>query len=377
MRFRIDGIRLAAFGWRSGDAASHAFRIAGAKTFIVEASEFGLAATKRREASIQGGLTAADSLPDSGLTTEFIKYPWQGREGNLYRVYKQNRFEKTLVSAAGSSHAIRCYAWPLVLDRFDCCVDASDRPYGTGPVHSSRGSATACHLQRDYAELPVSLEVFEIYKSGETEAWAEEITSYIPENTQTHPGVFAFRSGIVRKGSTYEARTNGSGMLELEFLPVVDKSSAPHAVQVGMSWLARTADAWLSNQPRHGAVLKEGRYQHPEAQACIACHITQFSTRAYFTALSNGYSDNNSSSIERIMQRMRNNPRPLYGHPGVNWSRVIHSARTVLKPPAGADEHAPGSHRRRSVNGSGTHTWGARFSVAQRRVRRGKTPVRS
>lgn len=29
------------------------------------------------------------------------------------------------------------------------------------------------------------------------------------------------------------------------------------------------------------------------------------------------------------MQRLRDNPRPLYGHAGVNWSRVIYSARTV------------------------------------------------
>lgn len=96
-----------------------------------------------------------------------------------------------------------------------------------------------------------------------------------------------------------------------------------------MSWLIRAADAWLSNQPRNGAITKDGQIQHPEARACIACHITQFSTRAYLTAVQQGYAPHDTMALSGIIARLRSNSRPLYGHPGVNWARVIYSARTV------------------------------------------------
>jgi hypothetical protein len=184
-------------------------------------------------------------------------------------------------------------------------------------------------LYRDFSALPANLEISEVAAGGSVNAWSDEIRSYSPENTQTYPGGWSFRSGLVRSGKTYEARATRDGELELRFFDPVGDKSHQRAVATGMSWLIRTANAWLSNQPRHGAVEREGQVQHPEARACIACHITQFTTRAYLTAELNGYPAPDSGALERVMARLRDNPRPLYGHPGINWARVIYSARTV------------------------------------------------
>ncbi|MEO8659008.1 MAG: hypothetical protein ABI693_11085 [Bryobacteraceae bacterium] len=184
-------------------------------------------------------------------------------------------------------------------------------------------------LYRNYSSQAANLEIAEVATDGTLNAWPDEVRSYTPENTQTHPGIWSFRSGLIRKGHTYEARATAEGTLDLEFLDVPTKDDAGKAVRAGMSWLIRSGNAWLSNQPRRGGISKEGQLQHPEARACIACHITQFTTRAYLTAEANGYPAEESQALDRMMDRIRDNPRPLYGHPGVNWARVIYSARTV------------------------------------------------
>lgn len=186
-------------------------------------------------------------------------------------------------------------------------------------------------LYRPYHAVPGNLEIVEIRDSQAVE-WRGEVVSFTPERTQTHPGVVSFRAGRVVKGREYEVRVSEPGDLDLSLRPEGAPGGAldaRRAVAAGMSWLVRAADAWLSNQPRLGAIAAEGQIQHAESRACIACHITQFSTRAYMTATSNGYAVAESHALERIMQRLRENPRPLPGHDGVNWSRVIYSARTV------------------------------------------------
>src|SRR5688572_28188891 len=90
-------------------------------------------------------------------------------------------------------------------------------------------------LQREYSRQPANLEVVEIQRDGEGHSWVEEIHSYTPEDTQTHPGVTAFRSGLARKGHQYEARVTGKGRLSIQFFPMISKSSGPEAVKAGMS----------------------------------------------------------------------------------------------------------------------------------------------
>lgn len=142
-------------------------------------------------------------------------------------------------------------------------------------------------VQQNYADVPVDLRIVEAASDETWFEWKDELVSWKPENTQTYPGVSNFRSGLIRKGRVYEARATASGSLDLEFLES-SRTEPASALKAGMSWLVRSADAWLANQPRRGAVGKQGQAQHPEAGACIACHITQFSMRGYFTAALNG-----------------------------------------------------------------------------------------
>ncbi len=174
-------------------------------------------------------------------------------------------------------------------------------------------------VHRAYSELPADVTVTGL----------NELRSYTPENTQTHPGQRAFRAGLVRRGQTYEISTSAPGDLNYELLEPPNGADPERAVAAGMSWLIRAADSWLQNQPRHGAIERAGQRQHPEARACIACHITQFTTRAYLTAMKNGYPVHDAPALAAVTARLRENPRPLYGHAGVNWARVIYSARTV------------------------------------------------
>jgi hypothetical protein len=183
-------------------------------------------------------------------------------------------------------------------------------------------------LYRGYGEVPGNVEVSE--RNGESVTrWKGEIRSYTPENTQTHPGIASFRAGRVEAGHIYEVRASAAGEADWEILAEPNGQDPAAAIQAGMSWLVRSGDSWLSNQPRRGAIAEKGIVAHPEARACIACHITQFTTRAYLTAVTHGYQPPASEAFHGLMARLRDNPRPLYGHPGVNWARVIYSARTV------------------------------------------------
>ena len=103
----------------------------------------------------------------------------------------------------------------------------------------------------------------------------------------------------------------------------------PHdAVRAGMDFLINMGDTWLSNTPRRGAVALRTVMQHSETQLCIACHPSQFTTRAYLKAVQNGYAPTQRAGLEFLTDRIYNNTRPLYGEPGVNWVRIIYTART-------------------------------------------------
>ncbi|MCX6603771.1 MAG: hypothetical protein NTV52_09265 [Acidobacteria bacterium] len=193
-------------------------------------------------------------------------------------------------------------------------------PHHTVQYTAPRDGLLHASLHRAYSQLPANLEI---------QSLSEELRSLVPENTQTHPGRWTFRAGLVRQGVTYSILSSEPGELNLQLLPAPDAQNPHKAITAGASWLIRAADAWLSNQPRHGAIEQPDQAQHPEARACIACHVTQFTTRGYLTAARNGHDGQAPQALANVMQRLRDNPRPLYGHDGVNWARVIYSARTV------------------------------------------------
>ncbi|MBK9708485.1 MAG: HEAT repeat domain-containing protein [Acidobacteria bacterium] len=67
-----------------------------------------------------------------------------------------------------------------------------------------------------------------------------------------------------------------------------------------------------------------------ETMLCIACHATHFTTRAELTAARNGYQVNKRASLDFLVERLSNNPLPLYGHREAYWTRVISASANVM-----------------------------------------------
>ena len=155
---------------------------------------------------------------------------------------------------------------------------------------------------------------------------------YQIEATQNYPGLYKFRTRILKPGGTYYLRVaadHPAYQLRMYDYPLPPYRDPRQAVRTGMDFIVNMGDTWLSNTPRRGAVALRTTMVHAETHLCIACHPTQFSTRAYLTAIANGYPPVQRPSLEFLTDRIYNNARPLYGVPGANWVRVIYSARTV------------------------------------------------
>ena len=189
------------------------------------------------------------------------------------------------------------------------------------------------YLSLDSADRDVPADVDVFRQEGEELApYREGASSYTPEATQNFPGLMKFRTRIVKPGETYYVRVaanHPAWQLRTERFDIPPYRSAQDAIRTGMSYLVRLGDAWHANMPRRGAVALRSTMPHAETQSCIACHPTQFTARAYLTAVKTGYPATERPAIDFLLDRLRNNPRPLYGQPDTDWARVIFSARTV------------------------------------------------
>jgi hypothetical protein len=67
-----------------------------------------------------------------------------------------------------------------------------------------------------------------------------------------------------------------------------------------------------------------------ETRLCIACHPTHFSTRSEMIAIENGYPVRARQSLQFLIERLYNNPRPIYGKTDASWARMIHAPGNVL-----------------------------------------------
>jgi len=155
---------------------------------------------------------------------------------------------------------------------------------------------------------------------------------YQPEATQNFPGLYKFRTRILKPGQTYYLRiaaNHPAFQLRTYEYPVPPYDDPQLAVRAGMDFILNMGDSWHGNTPRRGAVALRSTQPHAETQLCIACHPTQFPLLGYLTAVSNGYPVTQRDALKFLTERLYNNPRPLYGHPQTNWVRVIYSARTV------------------------------------------------
>lgn len=184
-------------------------------------------------------------------------------------------------------------------------------------------------------DVPLDVDIFQPGKDADGKPDAVPFNDgefvYQVEATQNYPGLYKFRTRIFQPGHEYYVRVaaNHPSYQLHTYEYSVPPGKDPHeAVRAGMDFLINMGDTWLSNTPRRGAVALRATMQHSETQLCIACHPAQFSTRGYVKAVQNGYAPTQRSSLEFIEDRLYNNTRPLYGEPGVNWVRVIYTART-------------------------------------------------
>ncbi|HXF25854.1 MAG TPA: hypothetical protein VN610_01205, partial [Bryobacteraceae bacterium] len=185
-------------------------------------------------------------------------------------------------------------------------------------------------------EVPLDVDIFKLGKnaSGHPDVVPYKKGQFIyqVEATQNYPGLYKFRTRILDPGQTYYVRVaadHPSYQLHTYDYPVPPYRSPREAVRAGMDFLVNMGDTWLSNTPRRGAIALRTTMNHGDTQQCIACHPTQFTTRGYLTAISNGYPPTQRTALEFLTDRIYNNQRPLYGEENTDWVRVIYSARTV------------------------------------------------
>ena len=185
-------------------------------------------------------------------------------------------------------------------------------------------------------EVPLDVDLFTLGKNAagqpDVVPYTKGASIYQIEATQNYPGLYKFRTRILDPGQTYYVRVAANHpayRLHTFAYPVPPYSDPRQAVRTGMDFLINMGDSWLSNTPRRGAIALRTTMNHADTQQCIACHPTQFTSRGYLTAVSNGYPPTQRPALEFIADRIYNNQRPLYGEPNTDWVRVIYSARTV------------------------------------------------
>ena len=185
-------------------------------------------------------------------------------------------------------------------------------------------------------DVPLDVDVFQLGKDSngnpDVVPFTEGQFIYQPEATQNYPGLYKFRTRILKPRQTYYVRVAANHpayQLHTYEYPVPPYRDPHQAVRTGMDFLINMGDSWHSNTPRRGAVALRTSMPHSETHLCIACHPTQFTTRGYLTAVENGYPPMQRPALEFLTDRLYNNARPLYGEPETNWVRVIYSARTV------------------------------------------------
>ncbi len=185
-------------------------------------------------------------------------------------------------------------------------------------------------------EVPLDVDIFQAGKDASGKPDVVPFTSgefvYQVEATQNYPGLYKFRTRVLKPGQEYYVRVAANHpayQLHTYEYHVPPNTDPRQAVRAGMDFLINMGDSWLSNTPRRGAVALRTVMQHSETQLCVACHPTQFTTRGYLRAVQNGYAPTQRAGLEFLTDRIYNNPRPLYGEPNTNWVRIIYTARTV------------------------------------------------
>lgn len=189
-------------------------------------------------------------------------------------------------------------------------------------------------LERD--NIPVDVSIFTIEKNEAKpyERGADPVTP--PHEVQSLPGN-KFTTRVLTKGVYYvrvEAR-HPAYQLRTSVYDLPPYKDPKKAVRAGMDYIVSAGDSWHANTPRHGGLVNRVSSNHNETMGCVACHATHFPLRAEMTARANGYTINKRSAVQFMMERFYNSPRPFYGFPEANWTRVISASANVMSRMAG------------------------------------------
>ena len=183
-------------------------------------------------------------------------------------------------------------------------------------------------LDRD---VPVDVAIFTI-QDGKPLEYTRGIERFEPEKSTILHGLYKFLPRVLPPG-TYYLRVMGNHpayQLETELYPLPPYRDPRQAVRVAMDYIVRKGDSWHANVPRRGVVALRTSNPVQETRLCIACHPTHFSTRAEMIAVENGYPVRARPSLQFLIERLSNNPRPLYGDSDASWARMIHAPGNVL-----------------------------------------------
>ena len=183
-------------------------------------------------------------------------------------------------------------------------------------------------LDRD---VPVDVALFTL-RDGEPVEYTRGLERFETEKSTVLHGLYKFIARVIKPG-TYYLRVMGNHpayQLQTETYPVPPYDDPKQAIRTAMDYIVRKGDSWHANVPRNGYVALRTTNPVQETRLCIACHPTHFSTRSEMIAFENGYPVRARTSLQFLIERLSNNPRPLYGKTDASWARMIHAPGNVL-----------------------------------------------
>jgi len=254
------------------------------------------------------------------------------------------------VQIASAGHSTWQTAEPIELGR-TVYASADDRPYVPKPgpaeevfaqmmagVHWYRldyngPGETLVHFNVDILDrdVPADLAIFRL-DQGKPVEYTRGRERFEPEKSTNFHGMFKFAPRVLSAG-TYLVRVianHPAYQLQTESYPVPPYQDPRQAVRTAMDYIVRKGDSWHANTPRKGSVVLRTSNPLQETRLCIACHPTHFSTRSELIAVENGYPVRARSSLQFLIERLYNNPRPIYGRTDASWARMIHAPGNVL-----------------------------------------------
>ena len=183
-------------------------------------------------------------------------------------------------------------------------------------------------LDRD---VPVDVALFTI-EDGRPKPYTRGRERFEPEKSTVLHGLYKLAARLIEPGEYYvRVMANHPGYeLELATYDPPPYQDPRQAVRTAMDYIVRKGDSWHANVPRRGMSALRTANVVQETKLCIACHPTHFSTRAEMIAVENGYPVQARESLRFLVERLMNNPRPLYGHTDASWARMIHAPGNVL-----------------------------------------------